>query len=50
MLIHQPVEFSTAVTHKSLIDWSRLMDHWIAERIVYQNSVWDFRCFGQSEA
>jgi hypothetical protein len=42
MLIQQPVEFSTAVTHKSLTVWSHLIDHWKAERIVYQNGIRDF--------
>jgi hypothetical protein len=32
-LFHHPVEFPTAVTHKSLTGWSRLMDHQKAERV-----------------
>jgi hypothetical protein len=42
MLIKQPVEFPTAVTRKSLIVWSHLIDRWKAERIVYQNGIRDF--------
>jgi hypothetical protein len=42
MLIQQPVEFPAAVTRKSLTVWSRLMDQWKAERVVYRNSIRDF--------
>jgi hypothetical protein len=35
MLIQQPVEFPTAVTHKSLTVWSHLMDHQKAERVAH---------------
>jgi hypothetical protein len=49
MLIQQPVEFSTAVTDKSLTVWSCLMDHRKSEGVVVRNSILDFRCFGQSE-
>jgi hypothetical protein len=45
----KPVEFPTAVTHKSPTVWSRLMDHQKAERVAYRNSMWDFQSFGQSE-
>jgi hypothetical protein len=34
MLIQRPVEFLTAVTHKSLTVWSHLMDHREVERDV----------------
>jgi hypothetical protein len=50
MLIQQPAEFLTAVTHKSLTSWSSLMDHQKAERVVIQNSIWYFWSFSQSEA
>jgi hypothetical protein len=33
MLIQQPGEFPTAVTRKSIIVWSRLMDHRKVERV-----------------
>jgi hypothetical protein len=46
MLIQQLVEFLTAVTRKSLIIWSRLMDHRKAERVVCQNGIQDFHRFG----
>jgi hypothetical protein len=40
MLIQRPAEFPTAVTHKSLTVWSRLMNHRKAERVVIQNGIW----------
>jgi hypothetical protein len=49
MLIQQPVEFPTVVTHKSLTVWSHLMDHQKFERVVYWNGIRDFRRFGKSE-
>jgi hypothetical protein len=49
MLIQQLVEFPTAVTQKSLTVWSRLMDHRKYERVIYQNSIQDFRSFSQFE-
>jgi hypothetical protein len=39
--MQQPVEFPTAVTHKSLTVWSRFMDHRKAERVAYKNSIQD---------
>jgi hypothetical protein len=50
MLIQQPVEFPTAVTHKSLTVWSHLMDHQKAERVAHWNSIWDIWSFDESEA
>jgi hypothetical protein len=50
ILIQQPVEFPTTVTRKSLTVWSRLTDHWKAERVSYQFGIWDFRSFGQSKS
>jgi hypothetical protein len=49
MLFHRPVQFPTAVTHKSLTGWSHLMDHRKAERVVFRNGIWNLRSFGQSE-
>jgi hypothetical protein len=49
MLFQRPVEFPTAVTHKSLTGWSRLMDHQKVERIAFRNGIWDFQSFYQSE-
>jgi hypothetical protein len=34
--IHQPDKVPTIVTRKSLTVWSRKMDHWKAERVVYR--------------
>jgi hypothetical protein len=45
-----PVEFLTAVTHKSPTVWSCIIDHQKAERVSYSNGIWGFRSFGQSEA
>jgi hypothetical protein len=50
ILIQQPIEFPTAVTHKSLTIWSCLIDHWKAKRVSYQFSIQDFRSFGKSKA
>jgi hypothetical protein len=50
MLFQRPVEFPTAVAHKSLTGWSRLMDHQEAERVALQNSIRDFQNFGQFES
>jgi hypothetical protein len=36
MLIQQPVEFPTAVTHKLLTIWSRLVAHQKAKTVVYK--------------
>jgi hypothetical protein len=49
MLFHRPVEFPTAVTHKSLTGWSRLMDHRKDERVAFRNGIQSLRSFGQSE-
>jgi hypothetical protein len=35
IVFQQLIEFLTAVSRKSLADWSRLMDHRIAERVVF---------------
>jgi hypothetical protein len=43
------VEFLTAITHKSLTVWGRIMDHRKSERVAYHNGIWDFQSFGQSE-
>jgi hypothetical protein len=42
LLVQQLVEFLTAVTHKPLPVWSRLMDHQKAERVIFQNGICDF--------
>jgi hypothetical protein len=49
MLIRQPVEYPTAITHKSLTVWSSLMDHRKAERVVVQNGIHYSRSFGQTK-
>jgi hypothetical protein len=49
-LIQQTGRVPTAITGKSLTVWSCFMDHWKAERVVYQNGIGDFQSFGQSEA
>jgi hypothetical protein len=46
MLIQRPIEFPTAVTHKSLTVWSHLIDHQKAERVAVRNGIWGFRSFG----
>jgi hypothetical protein len=46
----RPVEFPTAVGHKSLTGWSRLMDHWKDERVAFRNGIRDFQYFGQSKS
>jgi hypothetical protein len=50
MLFQRPVKFSTVVAHKSLTDWSCLMDHRKVERVAFRNVIRDFRSFGQSES
>jgi hypothetical protein len=35
----KPIEFPTAVTHKSLTIWGRIMDHRKAARVAYHNSI-----------
>jgi hypothetical protein len=49
ILMQQLVEFPTAVTRKPLIVWCHLMDYRKAERVVFHNSIRDFRSFSQSE-
>jgi hypothetical protein len=49
MLFQRLVEIPTAVTHKSLTGWIRLMGHRKAERVVFRNGIRDFWSFGQSE-
>jgi hypothetical protein len=49
MLIEQPIDIPTAVTHKSLTVWSRLMDHEKVERVVFENGIQDIQSFGLSE-
>jgi hypothetical protein len=44
----KPVEFLTAVTHKSLTVWGRVMDHRKDERADYCNGIWEFWSFGWS--
>jgi hypothetical protein len=39
----KPVEFPTAVTHKSLTVWSHFMDHRKAERVAYQFGIRESR-------
>jgi hypothetical protein len=39
MLFQRPVEFPTAVAHRSLTGWSRLMDHREAERVAFRNGI-----------
>jgi hypothetical protein len=41
MLFYRPVKFPTAATRKSLTGWSRLMVHRKAERVAFQNSIWN---------
>jgi hypothetical protein len=48
--IQQPIKFLSVVTRKSLTVWILLIDQRKAERVFYQNDIWDFRSFGQSEA
>jgi hypothetical protein len=50
MLFQRPIEFSTAVAHKSLTGWSRLMDHRKAERVAFRNGIQEFQSFSQSES
>jgi hypothetical protein len=45
----KPVEFPTAVTHKSPTVSGRIMDHRKAGRIDYRNGIRDFQSFGQSD-
>jgi hypothetical protein len=49
MLIQQPVEFPTAVTHEPLTFRSHLIDHRKAESIAYRNGIQDIQSSGQSE-
>jgi hypothetical protein len=42
MLFQCPVEFLTAIAHKSLTGWRCLMDHQKSERVAFRNSIWDF--------
>jgi hypothetical protein len=49
MRTQQPVDIPTAITHKLLTVWSRLMDHRKDERVVFQKGIWDFRSFGLSK-
>jgi hypothetical protein len=46
MLIQQPVEFPTAVTHELLTVQSHLIDHRKSERVVYWNGIQDFQSLG----
>jgi hypothetical protein len=47
--LSNPVEFSTAITHKSLTIWDCTRDHRKGERVAYCNGIWDSWSFGQSE-
>jgi hypothetical protein len=38
----KPVEFLTAVTHKSITVWGRIMDHKNYKRVSYHNGIQDF--------
>jgi hypothetical protein len=49
MLFQRPAEFPTAVNHKSLTVWSHLLNHRKVERVTFQNGIWDFWSFDQSE-
>jgi hypothetical protein len=45
LLFQRLVKFPIVITRKSLTVWSRLMDYWKAERVVYRNGIWDFWSF-----